>query len=301
MLVVENLLKKYGDLIAVDHISFEIKAGEIFGLLGPNGAGKTTTIEIMEGLRAANRGRVLINGTEVSAKQNREEIGVQLQNFAFEGQLTVLETIRLFASFYRHTVEPKQILDTISLRDKMNTRVKYLSGGQKQRLAIGIALINDPKILFLDEPTVGLDPQARRNLWDIILATKKKGKTIILTTHYMDEAEKLCDRLAIMDHGKIVALDSPDNLILKLNGKNVIEFNITPADKSKLIQEKIPFKIIQKDDVERCIIPTPDIQGTFQQMLRLLDEGGAHFNDLMIRNVTLEDVFISLTGKELRD
>lgn len=212
---VTDLVKRYNSLTAVDKVSFEVYQGEIFGILGPNGAGKTTTVEIMEGMRPADSGEALINGIDVSKDPQAVKaiIGVQLQTAAFFDRLNLLELVSLFGDIYRHRVDPRQILDQVELGDKAKSRYPQLSGGQKQRLSIAMALVNDPIVLFLDEPTTGLDPQARRHMWELIKRLRDDGKTILLTTHYMEEAEELCDRVAIMDEGRIVAMKSPDDLI----------------------------------------------------------------------------------------
>ncbi len=219
MIEVQGLTKTYGQLKAVRGIDFFVNTGEIFGLLGPNGAGKTTSIEMMEGLREIDEGEVLINNHSVSKEKQKikQIIGVQLQSTSLFELLTVEETLELYASFYNFSLPVEQILEQMNLVEKRKDFVKGLSGGQKQRLAIGLALIHDPKVVFLDEPTTGLDPQARRSLWDIIQDLKAKGKTILLSTHYMEEAHVLCDRLAIMDQGQIIALDTPDALIQSLS------------------------------------------------------------------------------------
>ncbi|MBK9331158.1 MAG: ABC transporter ATP-binding protein [Ignavibacteria bacterium] len=212
---VKNLVKKYDTLTAVDGISFNVRDGEVFGLLGPNGAGKTTTLEIMETLRNKTSGEVFINGLSVDNDQSeiKQIIGIQLQAAGFYPNLYLNELIELFAGLYNVNTDPDELLDLVNLREKKNSKFKELSGGQKQRFSICTTLINDPKLIFLDEPTTGLDPQARRNLWELIKRIKAKGTTIMLTTHYMDEAEILCDRVGIIDHGKIIIIDSPDNLI----------------------------------------------------------------------------------------
>ena len=212
---VRNLVKRYGDFEAVKGISFDVRAGEIFGLLGPNGAGKSTTLEIIETLRDKTEGSVVVDGLDLDRSPNdiKKIIGVQLQTSGYYPGLNLTQLISLFAGLYNRSVDPLQLLDSVNLRDKAKALYKQLSGGQKQRFSIATTLINDPKIVFLDEPTTGLDPQARRNLWDLIREIRAKGTTVILTTHYMDEAELLCDRVAIIDSGKIIALDTPDRLI----------------------------------------------------------------------------------------
>src|SRR3954453_6864788 len=212
---VNNLVKKYGDFEAVKGISFNVMEGEIFGLLGPNGAGKSTTLEIIETLRGKTSGEVTVDGFNLDNEPNevKKIIGVQLQTAGYYPNLKLTELINLFAGLYNEPIDPLKLLDTVNLRDKANNKFKELSGGQKQRFSIATTLINKPKIIFLDEPTTGLDPQARRNLWDLIRGIRKRGTTVIITTHYMDEAEMLCDRVAIMDNGKIISLASPDKLI----------------------------------------------------------------------------------------
>ena len=217
---VNNLAKKYGDFEAVKGISFDVYEGEIFGLLGPNGAGKSTTLEIIETLRDKTYGTVIVDGIDLDKSPNdiKKIIGVQLQTSGFYPGLSLVELVKMFAGLYQEVVDPLALLDIVNLRDKAKAKFKELSGGQKQRFSIATTLINKPKIIFLDEPTTGLDPQARRNLWELIKDIRSKGTTIIITTHYMDEAEILCDRVAIIDSGKIIAIDSPDHLIDKLIG-----------------------------------------------------------------------------------
>lgn len=215
---VKDLVKNYGNFHAVKGISFEVKQGEIFGLLGPNGAGKSTTLEIIETLREKTSGEVFVNGFNLDKDPDeiKKIIGVQLQTSGYYPNLTLVELITMFNGLYNRDVDPFALLDTVNLKDKAKAKVKELSGGQKQRFSVATTLINDPKIVFLDEPTTGLDPQARRNLWDLIRGIRDKGATVIITTHYMDEAEVLCDRVAIIDSGKIIAMDSPDKLIDQL-------------------------------------------------------------------------------------
>jgi len=212
---VKNLVKNYGNFQAVKGISFDVKEGEIFGLLGPNGAGKSTTLEIIETLREKTSGEVWVNGFDLDKDPDeiKKIIGVQLQTSGYYPNLKLVELIALFNGLYNRNVDPMSLLDMVNLKDKANAKVKELSGGQKQRFSVATTLINDPKIVFLDEPTTGLDPQARRNLWDLVRSIRDKGTTVIITTHYMDEAEVLCDRVAIIDAGKIIAMDSPDRLI----------------------------------------------------------------------------------------
>jgi ABC-2 type transport system ATP-binding protein len=220
-IVVEGLRKQYGNLVAVDGISFRVKEREIFGLLGPNGAGKTTTVEILEGLRSADEGQALVGGIDVrkDPQKVKNVIGVQLQSSAFFDGLNLLELLDLFAALYKRSIDAMALLKKVDLSEKARSTVGKLSGGQKQRFSIATALVNEPQILFLDEPTTGLDPQARRNLWELAQSIRAEGRTIFLTTHYMDEAETLCDRVAIMDHGKILAMEPPDALIQRLLDK----------------------------------------------------------------------------------
>lgn len=215
IVIVENLTKSYGGKKVVDNISFSVQEGEVFGILGPNGAGKTTTLEMIEALRSIEKGTVILDGLDVATqtKKVKEIIGIQLQSSAFYDKVTLVEQLRMFASFYGTNANPEELLEEVQLSEKANSYVEKLSGGQKQRFSIASALVNKPRVLFLDEPTTGLDPQARRNLWELVQSIKQKGITVILTSHYMEEAQLLCDRIAIMDGGKIIALDSPHNLI----------------------------------------------------------------------------------------
>ena len=215
---VQNLIKKYGDFTAVNDISFEVIEGEIFGLLGPNGAGKSTTLEIIETIRKKTAGKIIVDGLDLDKSPNeiKKIIGVQLQSSGFYPGLNLVELINLFSGLYNQPVDAIELLQKVNLVDKAKSKVKELSGGQKQRFSIATTLINNPKIIFLDEPTTGLDPQARRNLWDLIREIKQQGKTVIITTHYMDEAEQLCDRIAIIDEGKIIKLNTPDKMIDEL-------------------------------------------------------------------------------------
>lgn len=218
MIVVRDLRKNYGDMVAVDGMSFHVGAGEVFGMLGPNGAGKTTTVEILEGMRTADSGEAFINGIDVahSPKEVKKVIGVQLQAAEFFDYLTLEEIISLFGRLYGRDVDAVALLDRVELTDKSKSYYPPLSGGQKQRFSIAVALVNDPVVLFLDEPTTGLDPQARRHMWDMIKSVRDEGTTIVITTHYMEEAEELCDRVAIVDRGQIIALDAPDVLVESL-------------------------------------------------------------------------------------
>lgn len=300
MIEVSELKKAYGDLQAVDGVSFAVQEGEIFGLLGPNGAGKTTTIEMMEGLRDIDQGEVRIDQYSVTKERNkiRSIIGVQLQSTSLFELLTVEEMLKMYASFYNHSLPVKSILEQMNLVEKKDDYVKGLSGGQKQRLAIGLALIHDPKVIFLDEPTTGLDPQARRSLWDIILQLKGQGKTILLSTHYMEEAHVLCDRLAIMDQGKVMALDTPDRLIAALDMESAIQFQW--GDEQFPISEiaGITKTTRIKDQI---VLYTENLQESLTALVRWADDADQTLYDLQTRRATLEDVFLQLTGRSLRE
>mgnify|MGYP001289209048 FL=1 len=297
---VNNLQKTYGQVRAVNGVSFHVHAGEIFGLLGPNGAGKTTTIEMMEGLRHPDEGEVYIDGLSVTRerKKIRSLVGVQLQSTSLFGKLRVDEILRLYASFYKRSVSVETILNQMNLDEKRKDLVDDLSGGQKQRLAIGLALIHDPKIIFLDEPTTGLDPQARRSLWEIILALKRQGKTILLSTHYMEEAQTLCDRLAIMDKGEIKAMDTPDQLIADLEMESAIRFH-WPGDDGPFSELKGVTKVTREK--EHVILYTHHLQDSLTSLVRWADQVDQPLYDLHTRRATLEDVFLHLTGRSLRE
>lgn len=303
ILEVENLKKYYGPVKAVDGVSFKIKQGSIFTLLGPNGAGKTTTIEIIEGLRIPDEGRVIFMGKEISRIGNREKeyIGVSLQETNLIPYLTVRETLDMFKSIFPKSLDIDEVLKMISLEDKANTYIKNLSGGQRQRLVIGLAMINDPLILFLDEPTTGLDPQARRNTWDILLELKKRGKTIVLTTHYMEEAEFLSDWVCIMDYGKIIKEGDPKSLIKSLAKESLIEAEV---DANSSILERLrstDLDFVYDSKHKRLILKTEDILSTVDLLLRLSKENSLQIKDVVIRQPNLEDVFLSLTGRSLRE
>lgn len=297
---VNNLQKTYGQVRAVNGVSFHVHAGEIFGLLGPNGAGKTTTIEMMEGLRHPDEGEVYIDGLSVTRerKKIRSLVGVQLQSTSLFGKLRVDEILRLYASFYKRSVSVETILNQMNLDEKRKDLVDDLSGGQKQRLAIGLALIHDPKIIFLDEPTTGLDPQARRSLWEIILALKRQGKTILLSTHYMEEAQTLCDRLAIMDKGEIKAMDTPDQLIADLEMESAIRFH-WPGEDGPFSELKGVTKVTREK--EHVILYTHHLQDSLTSLVRWADQVDQPLYDLHTRRATLEDVFLHLTGRSLRE
>jgi len=299
---VKDLTKRYGDLMAVNKVSFTIEEGEIFGLLGPNGAGKTTTLEMIEGLRKPDGGSIQLCGIDVTKKANdiKEIIGVQLQSTSIYDKIKVGEVIELFGGYYRKSRPADEILEEVSLSEKRNSFVDSLSGGQKQRLALALALVNEPRVLFLDEPTTGLDPQARRNIWGIIEGLSRKGKTIILNTHYMEEAEQLCERVGIMDHGQIIALDTPANLISKQNMDSAVEI-ISPNGMSKEFFEKLPKVDKVTQDGEKLILHTREALSLLTDIVHLREQNKLSLRNISVREATLEDVFLELTGRKLRD
>ncbi len=300
MLRIRGLRKRYGDVIAVDGIDLDAGAGECFGILGPNGAGKTTTIEICEGLTKADAGSVELLGLtwERNAAELRQRLGVQLQETQLAEKLTVAETVRLFRSFYKRGPTVEEVIAMVQLEEKRGARVGGLSGGQKQRLAMACALVGDPDLLFLDEPTTGLDPQARRQLWDLIQRFKTAGRTIILTTHYMEEAERLCDRVAIMDHGKVIALGTPRELIASLGVQHVIELSAAAALDSESLKRVDGVLGVRTQDSSYFL----QVAEPHRAVPALLDTlSGVTLTELRMHSATLEDVFVSLTGRHLRD
>jgi len=308
---VEGLVKRYGNFTAVNGVDFQVREGEVFGLLGPNGAGKTTTMEMIEGLRRPDEGTAIVAGfdTRKDLKKVKEVIGVQLQSTSLFDLLHVDEIIRMYASFYPSSVPIEPLLDDMILRDKMKDRVKNLSGGQKQRLAIALALVNDPKVIFLDEPTTGLDPQARRTLWDIVLRLKERGKTIVLSTHYMDEAHVLCDRICLMDQGRIVALDTPEQLVRSLQSDSAIEFRLPEGIRGDEAREQEVLALIRSlPDVKQVdqrkdifVLYTDHLQNALTAFVQETAKQGIQVTDLQTRTATLEDVFIHMTGRSLRE
>ncbi|MFE5323743.1 ABC transporter ATP-binding protein [Paenibacillus sp. NPDC056579] len=308
---VEGLVKRYGKFTAVNGIHFSVQEGEVFGLLGPNGAGKTTTMEMIEGLRQPDEGKALVAGfdTKKDLKKVKEIIGVQLQSTSLFDLLHVHEIIRMYASFYPSSVPIEPLLDDMILRDKMNDRIKNLSGGQKQRLAIALALVNDPKVVFLDEPTTGLDPQARRTLWDIVLRMKERGKTVVLSTHYMDEAHVLCDRICLMDKGQVIALDTPEHLVRSLQSDSAIEFRLPePIREDEARQQEMLTLVQSLPDVKQVdqrkdtfVLYTDHLQNALTAFVQQTAERNIRVADLQTRTATLEDVFIHMTGRSLRE
>lgn len=306
---VENLTKYYPKadnpsqkFAAVDHISFTIKEGEAFGILGPNGAGKTTTLEMMEGMREINDGSAKVAGISVAQDPMavKQIIGVQLQKSEYFDHLNLSELLTLFGNFYRRNIDAGKLLDEVQLSDKKKARAKNLSGGQKQRLSIASALVNDPKVLFLDEPTTGLDPQARHNLWNLIEKIKEKGKTIVITTHYMEEAELLCDRIAIMDQAKIITLDTPDNLIDKYAKTSSVVFRSDKEIKHEQLKEMAHIEEITSFDGEYELKVT-NIEDAIYNLVQFSKKEGIHLISLQVEQANLEDVFLNLTGKALRE
>jgi ABC-2 type transport system ATP-binding protein len=297
-----DLRKSYGSTRAVDGVSFEVHRGEVFGLLGPNGAGKTTTVEILEGLRKPDGGSATVLGIDVARHPDalKERIGVALQTAALYPKLTVVEILELFASFYRRSRPPDELVQLLDLDEKRGTRTAQLSGGQRQRLGVALALVNDPEIVFLDEPTTGLDPAARRSLWDLIGRLRAEGRSILLTTHYMEEAEVLCDRIAIMDHGRILETGSVGELVSRRFKARAVHFRaVAGLDDGRLLGFGGVSDVKREDD--HVLVYTSDVPGTIGALLEASEELGVEPEDLSIRRPTLEDVFLDLTGRGLRD
>jgi ABC-2 type transport system ATP-binding protein len=302
VLLVRGLRKSYKDVVAVDGIDLEVVAGECFGLLGPNGAGKTTTIEICEGLTTADAGVVELFGLrwETSASEIRQRLGIQLQETQLSEKITVLETVQLFRSFFRRGPKPSDAIALVELEEKRDARVGALSGGQKQRLALACALVGEPDLLFLDEPTTGLDPQARRQVWDLIEQFKRDGRTIVLTTHYMDEAERLCGRVAIMDHGKVIARGTPRELVASIGVEHVVEFSTgMPIDLAAI--GAIPGARDVRTNNDGVSMQVTELHRAMPALLDVLGRQGVPLTELRTHSATLEDVFVALTGRHLRD
>jgi ABC-2 type transport system ATP-binding protein len=301
---IEGLVKRYGDVVAVDGLDLEVTRGECFGLLGPNGAGKTTTIEILEGLLPSTAGTVEVLGRRWDRQPDelRARIGVALQETKLFDRLTVEETLRLFRTFYagRAALSVETLLDEMQLGEKRATWVMKLSGGQRQRLAVALGLIGDPEILFLDEPTTGLDPQSRRALWDTIAALRTRGKTVVLTTHYMDEAERLCDRVAIVDHGKRIALGTPAELIDRSGGQHLVELSTDPPLPAEALADLAGVRALRaQGDGFVLSIDGPHV--ALPALIARLGARGVKPTRLVSRTATLDDVFLSLTGRTLRE
>jgi ABC-2 type transport system ATP-binding protein len=299
---VRGLVKRYGDLVAVDGIDFDVAPGEIFGLLGPNGAGKTTTVEILEGLRSPESGEAMVLGIDVKkdATPLKPRIGVSLQTAALYPKLTVTELIDLFRSFYPTSRPTAELIGLMELGERKDAQTRELSGGQRQRLAVALALVNDPELVFLDEPTTGLDPAARRALWELVLDLKAKGRTVLLTTHYMEEAELLCDRLAIMDHGRILEMGTVEELVSKRFKERAVQFDsIESVADADLVA--LPAVTSVKHDAGETLLYTRDVAATIGALLALSDSRQLDPQNLLVRRATLEDVFLDLTGRALRD
>ena len=302
-----GLVKRYEDgVVAVDGLDLEVPKGECFGLLGPNGAGKTTTVEVLEGLLASSGGDVEVLGQRWSTDERalRERIGVSLQQTHLPERLSVREVLILFRSFFRHGHEPSELLRTISLEEKANTWCERLSGGQKQRLAVACALVSDPELLFLDEPTTGLDPQSRLQLWDVIESFKQRGRTVLLTTHYMEEAERLCDRVGVIDHGKAIALGTPRELIASLGGQEIIELAMEPQSRPALdLRALMALSGVKgvRPMINGVALAAEPLHVALPAVLDHVRGAGLRIESLATRHATLEDVFVSLTGRGLRD
>jgi ABC-2 type transport system ATP-binding protein len=299
---VKELYKSYDEHRALDGVSFEVRQGEVFGLLGPNGAGKTSIVEIIEGLRQADGGRVSVCGFDPATDPDavKERIGVGLQSTALPDLIRVREALWLIGSFYRRQANSDDLLALVSLEEKADSYFQSLSGGQKQRLALALALVNDPDVIILDEPTAGLDPQSRRELHAIIENLRREAKTIILTTHYIEEAEKLCDRVAIVDYGRVIAEGSPRQLISGSQGQSRIEFRTaSPVEVAQL--RRVPFVSSITHDHDSYVLRVGDAPRAIIELVRWLESEGAEILDLHITRPTLEDVFIDLTGRRIRE
>ncbi|MBL9023892.1 MAG: ABC transporter ATP-binding protein [Myxococcales bacterium] len=302
VIVCRNLTKRYGDVEAVRGLDLDVHRGECFGLLGPNGAGKTTTIEILEGLLAPTSGDVTLFGCTWAGDETRlrERIGITLQETRLTDKLTVEETLRLFRSFYPRGPTTPELLKKVQLEEKRSARYESLSGGQKQRVAVACALAGAPDLLFLDEPTTGLDPQSRRSLWDLVIDFKAGGGTVLLTTHYMDEAEKLCDRIGVVDHGKLIALDTPRALIRSLGGEEIVDFAADgPVDIDALMA--VAGVVAARREADGFVLTTSTLHETLPALFAHLERTGACLRRLSTHRATLEDVFVHLTGKSLRE
>jgi ABC-2 type transport system ATP-binding protein len=298
---VEHLRKVYASTVAVDDVSFEVYQGEIFGMVGPNGAGKTTTVECIEGLRQPDGGHIRVLGLDPhhDGYALRARIGIQLQESVLQDRMKVWEALDLFASFYPRSVDWEPLLEQLGLAEKRNTPFAKLSGGQKQRLFIALALVHDPEIVFLDELTTGLDPQARRAMWDLVRQIRGRGKTVFLTTHFMEEAERLCDRVAIMDRGRIIALDTPENLIRMLGVENRVVFTVDGAFELERLSKL--SDVTRVETIGERVIVYGRGDGLVGEVVNALTTSGTRFRDLRTEQPNLEDVFLALTGREMRD
>jgi ABC-2 type transport system ATP-binding protein len=298
---INELVKHYGDVRAVDGLSLDVEVGEVFGRRGPNGAGKTTTVECVLGLREADSGRLTVLGMEhgTGSRQLKARIGAQLQTTGLYSRLTVREQIALFCSLYPRARPVGELIELVGLGEKAKTLTKDLSGGQRQRLAVALALVNDPDLVFLDEPSTGLDPQARRGMWDIVGSLKRAGKTVLFTTHYMEEAEQLCDRVAVMDHGQIIALDTPEALINAHFKASAIEF-VALGEPPHERLSALPGVTQALFENGHPTLYTEDVPRTMAGLFELVSAGRLAFKDMVVRQATLEDVFLKLTGRRIR-
>ena len=301
---VEGLTKRFGAFIAVNDVSFSVKSGEIFGILGPNGAGKTTTLEIVEGLQKPTQGQVNVLGMDIArdSAQVKARIGGQLQSSAYYDYLNLREILALIGSFYPKRISPDLLLEQVGLQDKATHRVRQLSGGQQQRFTVAASLVNDPELVILDEPTTGLDPQARRNIWGLIREINQRNVTVVLTTHYMEEAESLCHRLAIMDRGKVVATDTPQNLISNLRSTYTVTImSLDTLTEDQLLSLNGAVSSVQIQENNTYVIRLSDVPRALDSVLEGIVHNDIRLEHLEVAPVTLEDVFLELTGSELRD
>jgi ABC-2 type transport system ATP-binding protein len=299
---VEDLFKNYGPVEALRGVSFDVAEGEVFGLLGPNGAGKTTAVEILEGLRMPDRGRASVSGLnpQTAGNEFKEIVGAVLQSTSLPDKLKTAEALDLFARFYRRRADTEQLLKRFQLEEKRGAFYNQLSGGQKQRLALALALVNDPRVIFLDEPTAGLDPQVRREIYDIIEELRREKKTILLTTHYIEEAERLCDRVAIVDHGKVIALGTPRDLKQRSAGTTRIEVRLArPANDGAL--RSLDGVVNCRESEGTVVLHSVGAPRTIVALVKHLEATGNELHSLEIAAPSLEDVFIELTGRRLRD
>jgi len=302
-LEVTELRKQYGPVRAVDGVSFAIHEGEIFGMVGPNGAGKTTTIECIEGQRKPDAGQISVLGLDPrrDGQELRERIGVQLQETALPSRIKVWEALELFASFYRRSIDWRPLLEQLGLAEKVGAPFVKLSGGQKQRLFIALALVNDPELVFLDELTTGLDPQARHAMWDLVRQIRGRGKTVFLTTHFMEEAERLCDRVAILDHGRIVALDTPEQLIASLGVDGRVVFSADGLAEEAVGQLRSLPGVTRVERSGDRVLVSGSGDGLVSSVVGALEAARVRFRDLRTEQPSLEDVFLALTGREMRE
>ena len=300
---VQDLQKRYGALRAVDGLSFSVEPGEIFGLLGPNGAGKTSTVEMLVGLRRRDGGTIRVLGSDPDRPSAalRGRIGIQLQQVALFPRLTVIEMARLFASFYPRRLDPAETVARVGLQDKGHTQTKDLSGGQRQRLAIALTMVGDADLVFLDEPTTGLDPQARRSLWDLVLDLKRRGKTILLTTHYMEEAERLCDRVAIVDHGRLIAMGTPRELVDTHFAETAIEFESESLARDDGLRGLAGVSRVHTNGGGAVTLYATNVAVAVDELMRYSSRREAPVENQVVRRASLEDVFLQLAGRRMRE